>query len=248
MRCFAYISEAIVESKSMIPSNLSLIVKASRIKNRKLGVTGFISYREGYYLQIIEGNHDGVELLYQKIKADTRHKNIQVILDTKTSNFFFTHWDMRLVASVNKDPNVLKLFYRYRPILVRLPPEKIALMKIFFQHPMFDNDHSHGEHSTQTFKEYEISMKAWPNFASITPCNEIIEICGYLMRGPMGYQDLLVQCSGIDSKKIDEELGILNNKGLLNYGKKTTGKKSAQPQLSMHSAYNKLKSFLSRIS
>lgn len=248
MRCLAYISESITESKSVIPSDLSIIVKVSRIKNRKRHIVGFISYREGYYFQVIEGDNNDIELLYQTIKKDNRHKNIQVILDTSTHDSIFSNWDMRLVASINKDPTVLRFFYRYRPELTIIPPKKIELIKIFFKHPIFEDNYSHEEPAKDVFKEYEISMKRWPNFASITPSNEIIEICRHLIHGPLNYQDLLIRCYDIDSVRIDEELSTLNDKGLLNYGKKNASITPNKPPLRMHSAYNKLKSFLAHLS
>ena len=51
-------------------------------------------HRDGYFLQIIEGEQDVIEDLFQRLNNDTRHKNIKMILDRSVESRLFSNWAM----------------------------------------------------------------------------------------------------------------------------------------------------------
>ena len=247
MKCFAYISKAVTNSKSLIPNELIAILNKSRVKNREEGITGFISYCEGYYFQVVEGEASAVDALLTRLKRDPRHQNIRVILDEPIAQISFSEWDMKLIAAARQDPEVLRFFYRHRSKLLKNSPEKIGALKQFFKHPMFDEIQSEVLLAEPVYKEYEISLKSWPNFAQVPPSSEMIEICACLTHTPLSYEQLLVKCEGLSAQKIDVELERLCASSLLSYGEKNVAIPMPYQTSRKNTAYSRLKSFLSRL-
>lgn len=63
-------------------------------KNRLIDVTGMLLYRNGYFIQVLEGEKDIVETLYAKIKNDPRHMNALVVSREVITNRNFNAWSM----------------------------------------------------------------------------------------------------------------------------------------------------------
>jgi hypothetical protein len=55
------------------PTRLEELVSASRIQNARLGITGQLLFRDGAFMQWLEGPADAVEKLWRKIRTDERH-------------------------------------------------------------------------------------------------------------------------------------------------------------------------------
>ena len=67
----AYLSS----SPAMLAStDVKQILAVSRINNERRDVTGMLLYRQGNFLQIIEGERDTVEALFKIIARDPRHR------------------------------------------------------------------------------------------------------------------------------------------------------------------------------
>ena len=65
--------------------------------NQQQGITGTLCYGNGHFLQCIEGEKDKIAALTQRIFADTRHKNVQVLLLQVIKQRSFADWRMRLL-------------------------------------------------------------------------------------------------------------------------------------------------------
>ena len=65
--------------------------------NQHQGITGTLCYGNGHFLQCIEGEKDKIAALTQRIFADTRHKNAQVLLLQVIEQRSFSDWRMRLL-------------------------------------------------------------------------------------------------------------------------------------------------------
>jgi hypothetical protein len=56
------------------------ILNSARKNNLKHNVTGVLLYSEGVFIQVLEGNEADVDVIFSKIQADARHKNIITLL------------------------------------------------------------------------------------------------------------------------------------------------------------------------
>ena len=69
----------------------------ARDYNEQHGITGTLCYGNGHFLQCMEGEKAKVAALTQRIFADTRHKNVQVLLLKTIKQRHFSDWRMRLL-------------------------------------------------------------------------------------------------------------------------------------------------------
>jgi len=86
-----YISTA---TQPMSESELSALLKKSRLKNRFLNITGYMIYYEGTILQLIEGSKTSVEYMYNTIIMDERHHNSVELCSETIEERLFTDWQM----------------------------------------------------------------------------------------------------------------------------------------------------------
>lgn len=69
----------------------------ARDYNEQHGITGTLCYGNGQFLQCIEGEKRHVFALQERIFADNRHKNIEVLLLQEINHRSFSDWRMRLL-------------------------------------------------------------------------------------------------------------------------------------------------------
>ena len=72
---------------------LDLLNKA-RENNHKLGVTGMLLYKDGDFIQLLEGERATVQALYRTIAGDPRHTGATLILEEETPERIFSDWSM----------------------------------------------------------------------------------------------------------------------------------------------------------
>lgn len=70
------------------------LLDRARKKNEAYGITGMLIYHSSVFLQLIEGDKENVQAVFQKIKADERHSNIIVLSDEMVPKRLFEHWTM----------------------------------------------------------------------------------------------------------------------------------------------------------
>lgn len=89
------------------------ILDESRAYNAKENITGILIYREGYFLQVLEGPQETVLKLVEKIKEDDRNFKLQVLLMSEVEERLFTEWSMAFLdgdLEVNSTSDLLDLF------------------------------------------------------------------------------------------------------------------------------------------
>jgi len=69
----------------------------ARDYNEQHGITGTLCYGNGQFLQCIEGEKRHVFALQERIFADSRHKNVEILLLQEIDHRSFTDWRMRLL-------------------------------------------------------------------------------------------------------------------------------------------------------
>jgi hypothetical protein len=121
---------------------LASILASSRRNNAKSGITGFLVCRHGHFLQLLEGPAREVDLLLEKIKADPRHRQIQLLGECQSSERLTPEWKMGLIsAESNPDTTeqILSLFRIGNAGETYQSPEALrALLRLFSKgaHPL----------------------------------------------------------------------------------------------------------------
>ncbi len=95
-------------------ADLEELLQGARIRNKKRGITGFLVYKNGMYLQVLEGEKSQVEELFGKIKKDSRTNAIVRLREEKISERQFACWHM---GFKNLDGSDRKDFPAYVEIL-----------------------------------------------------------------------------------------------------------------------------------
>ena len=88
--------EASARQQGLDPGVARILAK-SRKNNARAQVVGGLLFGEGYFLQCLEGEADAVQTLYDKIKADPRHRDVTVLSRASISSRSFGAWSMKYV-------------------------------------------------------------------------------------------------------------------------------------------------------
>lgn len=70
------------------------LLKVARDKNQRLGITGMLLYKDGDFLQLLEGERSAVKALFDHIKQDPRHDGTIVVDEEDTDERLFQDWSM----------------------------------------------------------------------------------------------------------------------------------------------------------
>jgi len=74
------------------------LLKQIRPDNAKHGITGMLIYTGSAFLQVLEGEHAGVNALFDRILRDRRHVRITSILHETLAQRQFNDWTMDFVT------------------------------------------------------------------------------------------------------------------------------------------------------
>lgn len=87
-----YISTAIVD---FTDDELNELLDVARKNNSKKNLTGLLVVKGRTFLQCLEGEKNDVLEVFEKIKNDSRHKDIfEIIEDESFDNRYFPDWSM----------------------------------------------------------------------------------------------------------------------------------------------------------
>jgi hypothetical protein len=75
-------------------ADLEDILVKSRSNNARDDLTGVLAYREGRFLQLLEGPLDAVRTRMAAIGSDPRHEDITMLLEEVTQHRQFPEWTM----------------------------------------------------------------------------------------------------------------------------------------------------------
>ena len=80
----------------MSDADLDRLLDSARRRNRAASVTGLLIYHEGRFLQWLEGPAERVARIWNGIRHDPRHTDIEVLSDAPATARLFPGWDMKL--------------------------------------------------------------------------------------------------------------------------------------------------------
>lgn len=98
MKSLIYLS---LSRKEFSDSELVELAKISANKNAAVGITGFLCYQNGRFIQYIEGDEDEINLLMSKIRQDKRHKILTELKSFELVKKRFPTWGMALLKEEN---------------------------------------------------------------------------------------------------------------------------------------------------
>lgn len=75
-------------------SALEHLLTTCRRSNAERGVTGMLLYRDGRFIQVLEGAADVVDHLLETIRRDRRHHDLRVLLRDAITERRFGDWTM----------------------------------------------------------------------------------------------------------------------------------------------------------
>jgi hypothetical protein len=87
----AYVSSAAVE---FTDDDIADVLTLSRSNNALLDITGVLLYRDGRFIQILEGPDDVVREKFAVIAADQRHRGIHTVSAETIDTRQFPEWTM----------------------------------------------------------------------------------------------------------------------------------------------------------
>jgi hypothetical protein len=86
-----YVSSAI---RLLSGEDLRALLATCRKNNSELGVTGMLLYKDGNFMQALEGDEEAVRGLYARIEADPRHGGEIVLQQGSAERRQFPDWSM----------------------------------------------------------------------------------------------------------------------------------------------------------
>jgi hypothetical protein len=95
-----YASRPVVPLK---PEIIDGILEQSRWHNVPHGITGMLCFNDDYFIQVLEGSRKNVSEVYNRIAADPRHSEVQILIFEEIPERRFANWTMGQVnlAKVN---------------------------------------------------------------------------------------------------------------------------------------------------
>ncbi len=108
------------------------ILRRSKSNNPSLGVTGVLCFSQGIFLQVLEGGRSGVNRLYNKIAADPRHTEVELLTYEEIGERCFAGWSMGQVNMSRLNPALL-LKYSEKPTLDPFTVSGQVSMSLFLE-------------------------------------------------------------------------------------------------------------------
>ncbi|WP_298494546.1 BLUF domain-containing protein [uncultured Algibacter sp.] len=91
LRRLIYSSQAV---EQFTKRQLLDLLHDSRGFNTIDNISGVLMHKNGYFLQIIEGQPEMIDDLLVRLRKDTRHKDLKIIHDSTVKERLFTNWAM----------------------------------------------------------------------------------------------------------------------------------------------------------
>ena len=86
---------------------LAELLEQSRARNLRNRITGLLLYKNGHFMQVLEGDEANVMKIFESIERDPRHKNIDVLREEYIQHRNFPDWSMGFKNVDRLDPATL---------------------------------------------------------------------------------------------------------------------------------------------
>ncbi|MEL6270473.1 MAG: BLUF domain-containing protein [Chloroflexota bacterium] len=95
-----------VATRPMSQQDLVDILQQARAKNSKRDITGMLLYRDGYFIQALEGEEQTIREIYELIEKDDRHDHVLEIGMDVIEERDFGDWSMGFADLDTSDVNL----------------------------------------------------------------------------------------------------------------------------------------------
>ncbi|MBA3534681.1 MAG: BLUF domain-containing protein [Ardenticatenales bacterium] len=89
-----YLIYASAASRRMNEEDLVELLRQARENNQKANITGLLLYRNGNFMQLLEGPERNVKQLIRHIERDPRHYGLMVLSEGALDRRRFDQWEM----------------------------------------------------------------------------------------------------------------------------------------------------------
>ncbi len=98
MFTLTYVSTFALQEASDLLADAMLreIAVVARARNNACGLTGYLVFENGFFLQTIEGPHAEVERVYESIARDSRHRELTILHHGAITERTFPSWGMTI--------------------------------------------------------------------------------------------------------------------------------------------------------
>ncbi len=89
------------------------LLTTSRKNNAAVGVTGMLLYKEGKFMQLLEGEETQVARVFEKISRDSRHRDVITLLKGREDKRSFSEWMMGFANLENAEAESVPGYSEY---------------------------------------------------------------------------------------------------------------------------------------
>ncbi len=133
MHLLIYTSEY-TGSQTNLESDVDRIVEKARRNNAAREITGVLFVGGRHFLQFLEGEHDTVERLFDRIVRDPRHDNVTLLWSTPIPSRGLSDWSMEQFALSGEGLNTLQLEWlrdRYQAMMTPSTEDIVTIYRDF---------------------------------------------------------------------------------------------------------------------
>ena len=105
-----YVSTAVLP---MSDDALVSLLQQARARNERCQITGMLLYKDGHFMQVLEGEAGNVLNVFADIKEDKRHKSVDTLRSEYIQHRNFPNWTMGFMNVDNLDPSTVPGFTRF---------------------------------------------------------------------------------------------------------------------------------------
>ena len=128
-----------IESEKMTHEDMTELLDKARLNNTRDNITGCLIYYMGGFIQVLEGDKKMVTLLYEKIKEDSRHKNVHMFSQDDDVKRTFPNWGMAYypIDSKSTSKSEFEQFKRNLMLLADFTEPTNVTAKLFWDRTKF---------------------------------------------------------------------------------------------------------------
>ncbi|MEQ8909990.1 MAG: BLUF domain-containing protein [Vicingaceae bacterium] len=102
-----------IANDNLEKKDIDNLLKQSERNNKKKHITGCLLYSQPEFIQLLEGEQEEVEELYQKIKQDERHQAVTLLSSNQCEKRTFPNWLMAYHKLDDSEPEDQKVIHNF---------------------------------------------------------------------------------------------------------------------------------------